>query len=336
VQVFESESSQVRLGHGFIVQDNGLRVLESLGLGTLAEERGHRLTTVELRATDGTVRRTAPMHRSVGMLRRDLIDVLKAPIPRETIALGHHAEGLEWDANGFATAVRFRDGTTYAADLVVAADGIHSALCRALFPQATLTAPRVKELVCHTRIPELTDELQHTFRKYQAADSGLALGLVPCGDDRIVWYLQVDARIWSAVDPEPAAMTAFVANHLGDWHAPVERLLRHTDFRLAHLWPTRDRDPLPALHHRNVVLVGDAAHPLLPFTSQGIGAALDDAVALAACLAQHPNDLPAALAAYSAERLPQIARLVTGGRALQEEFLSPQEYRDRPSTPLVS
>jgi 2-polyprenyl-6-methoxyphenol hydroxylase-like FAD-dependent oxidoreductase len=83
------------------------------------------------------------------------------------------------------------------------------------------------------------------------------------------------------------------------------------------------------------VLVGDAAHPLLPFTSQGVGAALDDALTLARCVTAKPNDLPSALATYSAERLPHIARIVDGGRALQEEFLRPAHRETPVSTPLV-
>lgn len=336
VRIFECEAVQSRLGHGFIVQDNGLRVLEELGLAAIARERGAPLHQAELRTMDGDIVYQSTLVGAVGLLRRDLIDVLKAVLPRETIELGRCADQLVWDAAGHATAVRFRDGSCYEADLFVAGDGVHSAICRALFPDAILTPVRVKELVCHTHLPALTESLAGTFRKFQSPTAGLALGLVPCGDERLVWYLQADATLWPDTDPSPQDMADFVTAQFGHWAAPLDLLLEHTDFRQAHLWPTRDRDPLPAMHRSNVALIGDAAHPFLPFTSQGVGAALDDAIALAQCVQAAPSDLQGALARYSAMRLPHVARIVDGGRALRAQFLDPIGHGGTLSLPLVS
>lgn len=336
VRIFEGETSQLRLGHGFIVQHNGLQVLEALGLAAIARERGATLQHAELRAINGDLLHRYELAGAVALLRRDLVDVLKVLLPRETIEFGMYADRLVRDAAGRATAVGFRDGSSYEADLFVAGDGAHSVICRALFPDAMLTPVQVKELVCHIHSPALTERLGGAFQKFQSPTAGLALGLVPCGHDRLVWYLQADATLWPTADLSPPEMADVVSTLFGSWAAHLDLLLAHTDFRQAHLWPTRDRDPLPAMHQGNVALVGDAAHPFLPFASQGVGAAFDDAMALATCLRESPSDCDGALARYSALRLPHVARIVDGGRALRAQFLDPVGHGGLRSLPLVS
>jgi 2-polyprenyl-6-methoxyphenol hydroxylase-like FAD-dependent oxidoreductase len=109
--------------------------------------------------------------------------------------------------------------------------------------------------------------------------------------------------------------------------------------RVVHRWRTTDLDPLPRLHRGNVVLVGDAAHPLLPFTSQGVPAALADAQTLGQGLVgvdlRRPAELSTALACYSDRRLPVLAQLIEQGRQLQHRFLSPPPAGTAPLLPLA-
>ncbi len=77
-----------------------------------------------------------------------------------------------------------------------------------------------------------------------------------------------------------AERKAFVTEMLDGWPEPIAEVLDATDFGRAFVWNARDLDPLPALSRDNVVLVGDAAHLTLPFTSQGATSALSDAVTL--------------------------------------------------------
>jgi salicylate hydroxylase len=83
------------------------------------------------------------------------------------------------------------------------------------------------------------------------------------------------------------------------------------------------------------VLVGDSAHPMLPFTSQGSSAALEDALRLASVLrgtdGRDPEALRGALERYSAERRPELLPLLEEGRALRSLFLNP----DATATPMA-
>src|SRR5260370_2229803 len=87
-----------------------------------------------------------------------------------------------------------------------------------------------------------------------------------------------------------------------------------------------DTDPVPHFYQGNLVLVGDAAHPLSPFTSQGVSSALADAVALASAVnakVKTGRDLTHALAAYSVERRDQCAPYVAKGRQLTHQIPKP-------------
>jgi salicylate hydroxylase len=63
-----------------------------------------------------------------------------------------------------------------------------------------------------------------------------------------------------------------------------------------------------------IALLGDAAHPVLPFLAQGAALAIEDAVTLAACLAERPSDPSAAFRRYEALRQPRATRVQTLSR----------------------
>jgi salicylate hydroxylase len=78
-------------------------------------------------------------------------------------------------------------------------------------------------------------------------------------------------------------------------------------------WPLADRQPLKQWGEGRVTLIGDAAHPMLPFLAQGAAAAFEDAVVLGRHVRQN-EDLTAALRAYESERAQRVTRLQSGSR----------------------
>lgn len=113
-----------------------------------------------------------------------------------------------------------------------------------------------------------------------------------------------------------------------DWGAPVDRgrlMTTLTGFSprllqtLHHApewrrWALFDADPLPSLTSGPVTLLGDAAHPILPFLAQGGAVALEDAVTLADCLHANPSNAAAAFLAYENARKPRTVRVVAASR----------------------
>ena len=85
-------------------------------------------------------------------------------------------------------------------------------------------------------------------------------------------------------------------------------------------WGLFDRDPLPRWTTHRVTLLGDAAHPMLPFLGQGAAMAMEDAYVLARELARTPDDIESALRAYEVERIPRTSRVQIAARE-QARFL---------------
>ncbi|MFM7320169.1 MAG: FAD-dependent oxidoreductase [Armatimonadota bacterium] len=336
VSVVEPDIARARPGHAFIVQENGIRALATLGIGTTGRLPGSALDGFDVCAPSGAPLRTESLGRARGILRKDCVDALAAPLAHRIDWIPGRSAGLAARPNGTYAAC-LADGSVRDADLIVAADGVGSTTRAALFPHARLTPVRVVERVFPVSDPIVREWLGDRCAKFEEPDGGLALGLVPCGPDRVSCYTQRCAHA-DALDPRSHAPGPLLRALFGAWHPIVVRVLEAAHFRELHRWPTTDLDPLPRHHAGNVVLIGDAAHPMLPFTSQGVNAALEDALSLGAVLGSVDSDtarLPEALEAHSATRVATIAPVVLAGRRLREHFLDPSSHQGDPPVPFV-
>ena len=91
------------------------------------------------------------------------------------------------------------------------------------------------------------------------------------------------------------------------WHPDIRELLAKSD--VYYKWALFDRDPLPRWTLGRVTLLGDAAHPMLPYLAQGACMAIEDGYAVAAALAAQPTNVPAALLQYQEARRERTARV---------------------------
>jgi salicylate hydroxylase len=111
----------------------------------------------------------------------------------------------------------------------------------------------------------------------------------------------------------PAPVQQVVAEFSG-WHDDVQQLLAATPADALYKWGLFDRDALDQWVYGNVVLLGDAAHPMLPFMAQGSAMSIEDALILSRCL--HAYDSPAeALERYQRVRQERTTRIVLQSRA---------------------
>ncbi|MFE7130428.1 FAD-dependent monooxygenase [Streptomyces sp. NPDC057638] len=211
------------------------------------------------------------------------------------------------DATGTAdvpdTADTAGTGEAFTADLVIGADGIHSATRRRLFPRHP--GPRYTGF---TTWRSVIPGLGEPFAPHETWGPGSLWGSLPLQDGRIYAYAAALAPEGRRADDEKAELR----RRFGGWHHPVpeaiaamepERILRHDVHHLI--------DPLPAFHGGRTALVGDAAHAMTPNLGQGGNQAVEDAIVLAHHLGG--DDLATALAAYSADRLPRTTAIVRQG-----------------------
>ncbi|MFI8171467.1 FAD-dependent monooxygenase [Streptomyces sp. NPDC085931] len=297
VTVLEKARSLEPVGAAISLAPNSLRALDVIGLGDEIRALAAWAGDGGLRTPGGRwLARTsadAAAARYGGPLvllhRATLITSLVSRLPADTVRTAAAATLADPGGPGRPARVTTPDGELEA-DLVVGADGIHSAVRRALFPHhpgpvySGFTTWRVV-------IPLPGVE----FASHETWGLGRIWGTHPLKDGRVYAYAAATAPAGgSAPDDERAELL----RRFGDWHQPVPAVLaaarpgdvlRHDVHHIA--------EPLPAYDHGRIALVGDAAHAMPPTLGQGGNQAIEDAVVLA----HHCDDL----AAYTSARLPR-------------------------------
>ncbi|MCS0602309.1 bifunctional salicylyl-CoA 5-hydroxylase/oxidoreductase [Streptomyces sp. LP11] len=226
--------------------------------------------------------------------------------------------------------IRFRteapDPDTLAAeyDLVVAADGVHSAT-RARY--ADVFRPRITAHRC--RYIWLAADFALDAFRFEIAETEhgvLQLHAYPYAADASTVIVEMREEVWRAAGFEELDETESVARCAKIFTEALRgRPLRSNNSA----WTTFRTVVNERWSHGNTVLLGDAAHTAHFSIGSGTKLAVEDALALAACLAEQP-DVPGALAAYEAERKPVVASTQRAARASLEWFEELRHQLDLP------
>jgi salicylate hydroxylase len=242
-----------------------------------------------------------------GALHRQLLDTARAG--GVEVLLGRRLVGVTQDA-GRVTA-HFADGRQVAGDVLIGADGLHSAVRAAVVgdgPPRYLGFANVRGIVAG-----FLDQHPAGFMSFGA---GTQVFAAPLPDDYLLWTVRLRAveGEWPAKGPVAAHVEA--QDRVRGWHDPVPAILAATDPAGVDVTDSHDRDPGGRWSHGRVALVGDAAHPTSPALAQGAGMALEDAVCLSDRLAGAAGraDPATVLAGYDAARQARIAMVVKQAR----------------------
>ncbi|MFD7339763.1 FAD-dependent monooxygenase [Streptomyces violascens] len=309
VTVLERAAQLKPVGAGIGLAPNAQRALDVIGLGddirALAAWQGEG----GLRTPSGRwLSRTDPQAAAeafggpmVLLHRATLIDTLSAALPEGTVRTGESAELVDRGAAERPAVVRAAEGDIEA-DLVVGADGIHSALRKALFPAHPGTA-----YSGFTTWRVVVPDPGRPFAPHETWGPGRIWGTQPLKDGRLYAYAATRTpQGGRAADGELAELRRLFST----WHDPVPAVLEAAEggpvLRNDVHWIA---EALPAYHRGRVALVGDAAHAMAPTLGQGGNQAIEDAIVLAHHADPH-GDLATGLARYSAERLPRTMGIV--------------------------
>jgi salicylate hydroxylase len=338
VHVYEQAPRIAEIGAGIQISPNASRLLHRLGLKPAMDQFGVRpLAVHQRRWQDGRTLQRAPLGPEVEELfgapyyhfhRADLVNLLADAVPRERLHVGHKLVGLE--QHGERVTVRFDNGATAEADLVVGADGIHSRVRTIIFgPEKPRYTGCVvwRGMVPAERIAHLNIEVAshnwmgpggHCVHYWVSAKR--LMNVVCC----------VEHGNWTAESWTDRGNVADVLERYKDWDPIVRGLIEA--FPETFVWALHDRAELPRWTDGRVTLLGDACHPMLPMMAQGAAQAIEDGAALAALLKAMPDDVPGALARYEALRKPRATRLQDVSTANRTRFHLPdgpeQQQRD--------
>jgi salicylate hydroxylase len=317
VSVYEQAPAIGEIGAGVFLTPNSVRHLQRVGLEPAVEKWGARVgpdsryfrhdgaPIAPVQVTD-----SSGWNATFGMHRADLVDMLAGALPAGLVRTGHRCTGFEQD--GTIARVSFANGASAEADLVIAADGIHSELRPFVYPSSQPTfsgSVAYRGLVPIERVPDWpVDRWQMWLGKgkhflvfpVRAGKMINYVGFVPTDEEM--------KESWSTPgDP------AVLRREFAGWDPRIDRVLKNV--QMTFRWALYDREPLPVWTKDRLSLLGDAAHPMLPHLGQGANQSIEDGMALATILARADRtSAPRALLAYEQLRRERVAQVQRGAR----------------------
>ncbi|MGH8687714.1 MAG: FAD-dependent monooxygenase [Burkholderiales bacterium] len=332
--VYEQLTELREVGAGIVVSPNMVRPLAKLGLASRLGAFAVRLEAAwEFRRwEDGRVLSTQPMgeecERRYGAPcyvahRGDLLAMFREALPQAQLVLDRRLVSLRQGEREVELVFADTAGrlASASADVAIGADGIHSAVRKAIAPNVEarfsgLCAFRC--LVPAAQAPEMSLRPVQTlwlgpgrhFVHYPISGGRLVnvVAIVPAGDWR--------TESWTAAGEIPDVLAEFEG-----WDARVRQLIASA--ASTRRWAMFDRDPLERWTAGRVTLLGDAAHAMLPFFAQGAAQALEDALVLAECLREaDATTAPLALQRYERIRRPRTSevQLMSRGREIRNHL----------------
>ena len=180
----------------------------------------------------------------------------------------------------------------------------------------------------------LASEIESNFLKFHHENGGLTFGVLKLSSSKILWYCQFDiTKYFINEDYTPDCIRQFMIDNFGTWNPLISSIIEGSSYENAHIWRVYELEKLNPFYHQNVVFIGDAAHPLIPFTSQGVTSALKDSFTLTNLLTEG-NPLQETFQQYEEERRPEIDIHIANGRALLEQFLLPLNEQPKNTLPI--
>ncbi len=326
VRLFEQAAAFGQVGAGLQVSSNAAKILRRLGLGdelkkvaTYPEGRDYRGWDTAERLYYTPLGQKAEAHFGspyYAAHRAELLDVLLTGLTDRTgITMGQRVERIDQDAKGVT--LTLANGETAHGDILIGADGIHSTIRGQLFGKEL---PRYTGNVAWRGLVP-AERVAHL-------DLGSVVGVWMGPNRSIVQYYVSAGKTFNWIgisrSSEPARESWLAEGKVEDalaeydgWHDTIRTIIGATPKVLRQA--LYDREPLPDWQVGRVVLMGDAAHPMMPFYAQGGAQSIEDAYVLAGCIAEGQDKPLEALARFVKMRQPRTAWMQ--GLARREEEL---------------
>ncbi len=331
VTVLEQSPELGEIGAGVQLSPNAMKVMRALGieeqvLGASFEPERHVIRSWKSGRILSATRLKGALHDAFragyyGFHRADLHQVLQRAVPVECVRLSAKCTSVRNTARG-ATVV-LEDGSEVSSDVVLGADGIHSVVRASVLGQK---APRFTGNVCWRGLVPAEAMPAGAISPDMTVWFGPGASFIYYyvrGGKLVNWVAMCEAEAWRSESWNGEGDRNEVIERYRRWHPTVRELIEKSDRYLK--WALFDRDPLPRWSEERVTLLGDAAHPMLPYLAQGACMAIEDAYSVAAFLAATPQDVPRALQDYERARLERTSRvqLLARARAVENHLASP-------------
>jgi len=332
VALYEKAPELGEIGAGLNLSPNAMKAFRYLGIEDQAVETGYQAREQVIRSfRSGRViarpRRAGDIAEKYGaefitMHRADLLNLLVSALPDRLFHTDAACTGAE-TRNGVALA-RFADGREIEADIMIGADGIHSAVRDSVFGK---TEPRFTGCICWRGLVHRDALPDPAFAQQMQAwwgPHGHIVHYPVRRDGELVNFVaHYDSDGWTGESWTYECDRSELMETYAGWNADLLGLIESSD--RYYKWALYDRDPLASWIDGRVALLGDSAHPMLPYLGQGGCMAIEDGCVLAEAISRSPGDLDTALSEYQRVRKPRATRAQFGSRfrARQNHLVSP-------------
>lgn len=320
--VLEQADVMTEIGAGIQIASNAAIVLREIGLEQAIRAVGVKPQSYDYRdlrtgrmlyqaplGDEAAQRYGAPMYN---IHRADLVQILSDAVPPEAKRFGARCAKVSQDKNGVD--VTLQSGETVRGDALVGCDGIHSVVRQHLRGSEEKQFANI--LMWRSLIPgEQLEGLGLEERGNYWFGAGRTL----------ITYWVRPKKLYSILASVPAKE---VQRESWTESGDISEMLRSFDdaepraramleqCKSAFITGMYYRDPIDTWTSGRITLLGDAAHPMVPFLAAGAGQSIEDAWTFARMLARRQDDVPGALKEYEQRRLPRTTRIQAGARAV--------------------
>lgn len=301
VTVYEKVKKLGEFGAGLTLWSNAIKVLRELGVADAVICAGSKVNSSQIRASNGAMLYDAHMGKMeaqygepvVAIHRAALHEILINTLKPNTLKLG--IGFIKFEQNEKDVTVYFDNGESDTADLLIGADGIHSAVRKQMFPEIQL---RYSGYTAWRGVVETENEAALGLTS-ESWDVGARFGIVRVDKSRVYWFATSNQPAEEKSTGEQRKVK--LLGLFKDWHDPIHYLLDSTPADLILQNDIHDIPPFASWSTGQVTLLGDAAHPTTPNMGQGACMAIESAYVLS-CSLKEQTDTRSALKRYESQR----------------------------------
>ena len=360
VTIYERSATGQEVGYAFRITANSDRCLKHLGIDTIAggavaantnriyNTRGEVMMETKENTDPEKAKEAVSVFASRPALSKQLIDAAL-----ETGRVELKAGEKITDVDVEKTSVTLASGEKVAADLIIAADGVHSVIRPHIIDSSKYYPVACNQNVFRFMLPRdvaqndplLSSVVQDDVSLFGWREGNIAILVYPVDHGKTLNVTmghpshlsdkEIEKDEDGATDTsynQKASFETIRDIHKG-WEPRAIRLLELADPNGFRIWKLMDMDQIPTCSRNHTVLIGDACHPVLPHGFSGASMAIEDAVTLSAFLEKDVKmkELPGLLKLYEDVRNPRVAgvrdaaRKRLNGMPPKEEL---ERYRD--------
>ncbi|AYB36879.1 FAD-dependent monooxygenase [Brevibacillus laterosporus] len=287
VKVYERFPEIRPAGAGIMIAPNALKALARVGLDKAVQNQGYVSPRgIAILNKQGAVlseiSTSTQQYTTVSIHRAELHQILLSALRPGTVIFGKACSDCRQDNEGVT--VTFADQSEASGDYLLAADGIHSAVRKKLFPSIKL---RYSGYTCWRGIAPCWPNSDENSQFTESWAAQGRFGVIPLANERTYWYALVNG---------PSGDRRYAEYRIKDisqifegYHSPVVQVLSKTpDEKMIHN-DIFDLETPEQFVSGRTLLLGDAGHAITPNLGQGACQAIEDALELARCFIQHSS-----------------------------------------------